>query len=159
MKTAVASPKTKSSSPVVAALNQLLADSYALMALSHQAHWNVEGPAFFELHNAFQSHYENLFTAIDEIAERIRSLDAYTFGGLRAFNKEAGMDEFPIGSVPARDYVAGLVVAHEKTLADAIALRDVSGEANDLETQDLAIGRITWHQKTLWMLKSFLKAV
>jgi starvation-inducible DNA-binding protein len=158
MKTAVASPITKTNSPVVAALNQLLADSYSLMALSQQAHWNVEGPAFFELHTAFQSHYENLFAAIDEIAERIRSLNAYTIGGLRAFAKESGLDEFPTGSVPSRDYVAGLVVAHEKTLADAIALRDVSGDANDLETQDLAIGRITWHQKTLWMLKSFLKS-
>ncbi|MCC6414433.1 MAG: DNA starvation/stationary phase protection protein, partial [Opitutaceae bacterium] len=104
-------------------------------------------------------HYENLFTAIDEIAERVRALDAYALGGLRAFTKEAGMDEFPTGSVPARDYVAGLVMAHEKTLSDAVALRDASGETNDLETQDLAIGRITWHQKTLWMLKSYLKSV
>lgn len=160
MKAAVtSSAKSKVNSPVVVALNQLLADSYALMALSHQAHWNVEGPGFFALHNAFQSHYENLFAAIDEIAERVRALDAYALGGLRAYTKEAGLDEFPTGSVPARDYVAGLVMAHEKTLADAIALRDAAGEANDLETQDLAIGRITWHQKTLWMLKSYLKSV
>ena len=47
-------------------LNQVLADSYALMSLTHLAHWNVEGPGFFALHTAFQTQYEELFTAIDE---------------------------------------------------------------------------------------------
>ena len=153
-----AAAKTKAPSAVVTALNLLLADSYVLMALSHQAHWNVEGPGFFSLHKAFEEHYENLFKAVDEIAERVRALDAYALGGLRAFAKEAGLEEFPVGAVPARDYVAGLIVAHEKTINDAIATRDAAGAADDLETQDLAIGRIAWHQKTAWMLRSYLKA-
>jgi len=160
MKASIASePKTKSASPVVAALNLYLADSYALMALTHHAHWNVEGPGFFSLHKAFEEQYEHLFHAIDEVAERIRALDAYALGGLRAFAKESGLEEFPTGPVPARDFVAGLVVAHEKALTDVVALRDAAGTANDLETQDLAIGNIQWHQKTGWMLKSYLKSV
>lgn len=158
MKTSVASSptKTKSDSAVVRALNLLLADSYALMANTHYAHWNVEGPGFFALHKAFEHHYEDLFKAIDVIAERVRSLDAYAMGGLRQFAQEAGLEEFK-QPVAAKDYVAALIVAHEKTLADAIALRDAAGAANDLESQDLAIDRITWHQKTTWMLKSYLK--
>lgn len=63
-------------------LNQVLADSYALLSLTHLAHWNVEGPGFFALHTAFQTQYEELFMAVDEIAERIRSLGAYAVGGL-----------------------------------------------------------------------------
>lgn len=155
MKTATASG-TKTASPIVKALNLLLADSYALMANTHYAHWNVEGPGFFVLHKAFQEHYENLFEAIDEIAERVRALDAYAIGGLRNFGSESGLEEFNT-PLSAKDYVASLIVAHEKTLADAVILRDAAGAANDLETQDLAIGRIQWHQKTLWMLKSYLK--
>lgn len=157
MKTA-APTVTKTSSAVVSGLNQLLADSYALMANTHHAHWNVEGRDFFALHHAFQKQYEDLFEAVDEIAERVRALDAYPHGGLQALAKAAGMEEFPGGAQPARDFAAGLVVAHEKTVADAIALRDAAGSANDLETQDLAIGRIQWHQKTSWMLKSYLKS-
>jgi starvation-inducible DNA-binding protein len=156
MKTLV-SAKTRLDSPIVNALNLLLADTYALMANTHHAHWNVEGPGFFALHKAFEEQYEHLFKAVDEIAERVRALDAYALGGLRAFAKEAGFDEFATGSTPARDYVAALIVAHEKTLNDALALRDAAGRADDLETQDLAIDRITWHQKTAWMLKSYLK--
>lgn len=150
---------TRTDSPIVSALNLLLADSYALMALTHHAHWNVEGPGFFALHKAFEEQYEHLFKAVDDLAERIRALDSYALGGLRAFAKEAGMDEFATGAIPARDYVASLIIAHEKTINDALALRDAAGRAEDLETQDLAIERITWHQKTTWMLKSYLKSV
>lgn len=160
MKTNVASTPsstaTTSDSGVVKALNLLLADSYVLMANSHFAHWNVEGPGFFVLHKTFEEHYEHLFKAVDDIAERVRALDSYAMGGLRVFAQASGIEEFsrPIG---AKDYVAALIVAHEKTIGDAVALRDTAGAANDLETQDLAIGRIQWHQKTTWMLKSYLK--
>jgi starvation-inducible DNA-binding protein len=154
--TAPAASKIKTDSEVVKALNLLLADSYALMANTHYAHWNVEGPGFFALHNAFQGQYEHLFEAIDEIAERVRALDSYAIGGLRNFASESGIEEFD-SPVSAKDYVASLIVAHEKTLSDAVAVRDAAGAANDLETQDLAIDRIQWHQKTVWMLKSYLK--
>lgn len=150
--------RTKSDTAVLSALNQFLADSYALLANTHHAHWNVEGSSFFSLHKAFEEQYENLFEAVDEIAERIRALDGFAPGGLRTLAELSGIEEFAAGAVPARDFVAGLIVAHEKTVADALALRDTAGTAGDLETQDLAIGRVQWHQKTLWMLKSHLKA-
>jgi starvation-inducible DNA-binding protein len=150
--------KTRPDSEVVTALNLLLADSYALLANTHQAHWNVEGPEFFSLHHAFQKQYENLFEAVDEIAERVRALDAFPIGGLRTLAKEAGIEEFPGGAVSARDFVSGLILAHEKAVADGVALRATAATVDDLETQDLAIKRLQWHQKTLWMLKSFLKS-
>lgn len=148
---------TPSTNPLPAGLNQVLADSYALMALTHLAHWNVEGPGFFALHTAFQTQYEELFTAIDEIAERIRALDSYAIGGLGALGTTAAMEEF-VSPLPQADYVRALVAANEKLIKDATAARDIAGEVNDPESQDLMIGRITLHQKTLWMLKSFLKS-
>lgn len=156
MKTTTASSRTRTDSAIVKGLNLLLADSYALMANTHYAHWNVEGPGFFVLHQAFEHQYEDLFKAIDEIAERVRALDAYALGGLRNFAQESGLEEFH-SPLAAKDYVAALVVAHEKTIGDAVTLRDAAGSANDLETQDLAIGRIQWHQKAAWMLRSYLK--
>jgi starvation-inducible DNA-binding protein len=137
-------------------LNQVLADSYALMSLTHLAHWNVEGPGFFALHTAFQTQYEELFIAIDEIAERVRALGAYATGGLENLARKAQMKEFS-SPLPQEDYVRLLLAANEKLVADAAQARDVAGEANDPETQDLMIARITLHQKTIWMLKSFLK--
>lgn len=137
-------------------LNQVLADSYALMALTHLAHWNVEGPGFFALHTAFQTQYEEHFTAIDEIAERVRALGAYAIGGLSQLAQTAQMKEF-VSPLTQEAYVSALIAANEKLIADAITARDLAGAANDPESQDLMIGRITLHQKTAWMLKSFLK--
>src|ERR1700727_1427078 len=102
------SPAIVSKDPkVIDGLNLVLADTYALMALSHLAHWNVEGSDFYPLHKAFQEHYENLFEASDEIAERVRALDAYAIGGLTTLAKVAQMEEFK-SPLPQKDYVAAL---------------------------------------------------
>jgi starvation-inducible DNA-binding protein len=146
----------KKDTRVIDGLNLVLADSYALMALTHLAHWNVEGANFFPLHKAFEEQYENLFEGVDEIAERVRALEAYAIGGLSTFAKVAQMEEFK-SPMPQKDYVAALVVAHEKVMDDATRTRDLAGEASDLQTQDLMIKRLEWHQKTVWMLKSYLK--
>lgn len=147
---------TKTGARLTESLNQVLADSYALMALTHLAHWNVEGQGFFALHTAFQTQYEELFTAIDEIAERVRALGAYAIGGLSKFAQTAQMKEFA-SPMSQEAYVRALITANEKLLADAAEARDLAGAANDAESQDLMIQRITLHQKTVWMLKSFLK--
>lgn len=147
----------KKQAEVVDSLNLVLADSYALMALTHLAHWNVEGEDFFPLHKAFQEQYENLFEAIDEIAERVRALNAYAVGGLNTLGKLANIEEFK-SPLPQKDYVAALIVVHEKVTEDALRTRELAGSANDLETQDLMIKRLQWHEKALWMLKSYLKA-
>jgi starvation-inducible DNA-binding protein len=157
MKTATsAAAKTKTDTRLVDGLNQVLADSYALMALEHLAHWNVEGPGFFQLHEAFEKHYKELFEAVDEIAERVRALDAYAIGGLTKLARVADMEEFS-SPMSQKDYLAALVVAHEKVADDAARTRDLAGDLHDLETQDLMIKRLAFHQKTIWMLKSALK--
>lgn len=150
------SPRAKNNAELSDSLNQVLADSYALMALTHLAHWNVEGPGFFALHTAFQTQYEELFAAIDEIAERVRALGAYASGGLGKLAQTAQMKEFA-SPLSQEDYVRLLLTANAKLVTDAERARDLAGEANDPESQDLMIGRITLHQKTIWMLKSFLK--
>ncbi|MEP6668747.1 MAG: DNA starvation/stationary phase protection protein [Chthoniobacter sp.] len=158
MSTTTSKPTTavKKDTRIIDGLNLVVADSYALMALTHLAHWNVEGPDFFPLHKAFQEQYENLFEAVDEVAERVRALDSYVIGGLGTFAKVAQMEEFK-SPMPQKDYVAALIVAHEKVMDDATRTRDLAGESSDLQTQDLMIKRLQWHQKTLWMLNSYLK--
>jgi len=67
------------------------------------------------------------------------------------------MKEFA-SPLPQEDYVRRLIIADEKLVADATQARDLAGEAYDPESQDLMIERITLHQKTIWMLKSFLRS-
>jgi starvation-inducible DNA-binding protein len=153
------SPKTAtttdSSTEVVAALRQVVADSYALLGQTHLCHWNVRGPAFFSLHNAFEEQYTELFTAIDEIAERIRALGALAPGGLQNLARMAGMKEIEEDS-SSEEMVSHLVGANEALVKDLMKARDLAGKSGDDQTEDLMIGRIQVHQKTIWMLKSFL---
>ena len=140
---------------VIDALRLVVADTYALIGQAHICHWNVRGPSFFSLHTAFELQYTELFTAVEEIAERIRALGALAPGGLSNLAGMGGIDEIK-EDAPAQDMVQHLVMAKEKLLTDLAAARDLAGEAGDSESEDLMIGRMQIHQKTVWMLKSYL---
>ncbi|WP_411825514.1 Dps family protein [Luteolibacter sp. AS25] len=155
-KTATAT-KAKSTKPIVDSLKTVLADSYALLGQTHIAHWNVEGPAFFSLHAAFQTQYEELFIAVDDIAERIRGLDEYSPGGLKTLASLSSISELDAEAIPAKDYVAHLIECNEIVGASLRTARDTAAEKGDPQTEDLMIGRIQVHDKALWMLRSFLK--
>ena len=141
---------------VIESIRQVVADTYALIGQTHICHWNVRGPAFFSLHTAFEQQYNELFLAVDELAERIRAKGALAPGGLANLAKMAGIEEIP-EDASAQNMVQHLVKANEKLLGDLKTGRDRAGEAGDTETEDLMIARIQVHEKTVWMLKSFLE--
>jgi len=143
--------------PVVVALNKLLANTYDLLAQTQLAHWNVEGTDFFQLHSAFQTQYEELFEGVDEVAEQVRTLGGYSEGGLKRFAELSDLSPMALGRMAAKDRVAHLIDGHEKCSAACKEVEKVSGDADDLETQDLAIKRRQAHTKFTWMLNSFLK--
>jgi len=140
---------------VVAALRQVVADSYALLGQLHLCHWNVRGPSFFSLHTAFETQYTELFAAIDEIAERIRALGAFAPGGLGNLARMSGMAEIA-EDADARAMVAHLKAGHEKVVASLQKARDLAAAAADAETEDTMVARIQIHEKAIWMLASFL---
>lgn len=143
------------SGKVVDALRQVVADTYALIGQTHICHWNVRGPSFFSLHNAFEGQYTELFAAVDEIAERIRAKGSLAPGGLANLAKLAGISEIAEDAT-AEEMVRHLVQGNEKLLADLKTARDLAGEESDSESEDLMIARIQVHEKTVWMLKSYL---
>ena len=59
---------------VAEGLTKVLADSYAVYLKTHGYHWNVRGPEFFSFHNLLEQQYRDIWTALDEIAERSRAL-------------------------------------------------------------------------------------
>ena len=140
---------------LVNALRQVVADTYAVIGQTHLCHWNVRGSSFFSLHQAFEVQYTELFAAVDEIAERIRAKGSFAPGGLANLAQLSGIPEIA-EDADATAMVNHLLTANEKTLADLRAARDLAGEQNDSESEDLLISRIQVHEKTVWMLKSFL---
>ena len=143
------------SSPVIVSLRQVVADSYALLGQTHLCHWNVRGPGFFALHAAFEAQYNELFPAVDEIAERIRALGALAPGGLGNLAKLSGMEEIAEDTA-AEEMVDHLAKANEKVIGSLKKAREAAAEAGDDETEDLMIARTQVHEKAVWMLKAYL---
>ncbi len=140
---------------VISGLRQVVAETYALIGQTHICHWNVKGPSFFALHTAFEEQYNELFLAVDEVAERIRALGALAPGGLGNLSQMAGFDEIA-EDASAEAMVQSLHDQHSKVIQTLKSVRDAAGEAGDSETEDLMIARTQVHEKTAWMLKSYL---
>ncbi len=143
------------SAPVVSALRQVVADTYALLGQSHLCHWNVRGKGFFALHQAFETQYNEMFAAVDEIAERIRSLGALAPGGLGNLAKLSGMEEIA-EDADADTMVRHLAKGHGKVVESLKHARDIAEQAKDTESGDMCVARIQIHEKTIWMLRSYL---
>ena len=149
--------KINKTDSVVHGLRQVVADSYAVLVQTHICHWNVRGSSFFSLHNAFEEQYTELFQAVDGIAERIRALGALAPGGMANLAKMAGMKEIREDAT-STEMVQHLSAANKALVVNLVKVRDAAGDAGDDQSEDMIIGRIQIHEKTIWMLDSFLNA-
>ncbi|HMM15630.1 MAG TPA: Dps family protein [Parvibaculum sp.] len=136
-------------------LSRLLADTYTLYHKTHYYHWNVTGPMFNTLHLMFETQYNELWLAIDLVAERIRSLGFPAPGGYKAYAKLTRIEEDE-GVPAAEDMIRNLVKGHETVTRTAREIFPLADAANDEPTADLLTQRMEASEKTAWMLRSML---
>jgi starvation-inducible DNA-binding protein len=142
---------------VVATLNTLLADEFLLYTKSRNFHWNVTGPQFNDLHKFFEVQYEALDEVIDDVAERVRALGGRALGTLEEFRASARLGEKPGATPAARDMLATLLADHEALIRALRAdIETVTDRDRDVGTADFLTGLLEQHEKTAWMLRSFL---
>lgn len=141
---------------VAEGLKHLLADSYTLYLQTHNFHWNVTGPQFRELHLMFEEHYTELALAVDEVAERIRTLDVQAPGTYKEFARLSSIEE--VEGVPdGREMVDILTGGHEKVVKTCRKVLKLAQEADDESTAALVSDRMRIHEKTAWMLRALNK--
>lgn len=134
-------------------LKKLLADSYTLYLQTHNFHWNVTGPQFRELHLMFEEHYTELAVAVDDIAERIRTLDTPAPGTYKEFAKLSSIKE--IDGVPSSlEMIKLLTQGHEQVIKTSRNVLKVAQNADDESTASLVSDRMRIHEKTAWMLRA-----
>lgn len=142
-------------SEVAASLTRVLADSYALYLKTHGYHWNVRGANFSELHGLFMGQYTEMWTALDELAERIRALGEFAPQGYSAFANLTGIKD----GDPEKDstgMLRELLQDHEALIG---GLRDgvgVAEDAKDPTSVDILTQRLAAHEKHAWMLRATL---
>ncbi|MDZ7630811.1 MAG: DNA starvation/stationary phase protection protein [Gemmatimonadaceae bacterium] len=152
-------PAKKSAPPhgaTITALTAMLADSYTLYLKTQNFHWNVTGPMFTTLHTLFETQYTDLALAVDEIAERVRALNASVPGSFSEFAKIATVRE-SVGPVTAKTMIATLVADQELLARAARAVIAAAEKEGDTGSADLATRRLQTHDKNAWMLRSHLE--
>jgi len=147
----------KDRAAIAKGLSHLLADTYTLYLTTHNFHWNVTGPMFNTLHQMFMLQYTALWTAVDPIAERIRSLGHPAPGSYAQFAKLASVPDAPATPPKALEMVRILVAGHEAVARTARQLFPLADKASDEPTADLLTQRLTVHEQTAWMLRSLLE--
>ncbi len=139
--------------PVANELKKLLADSYVLYLKTQNYHWNVTGANFKSLHDLFQLQYEDLTLAVDEIAERIRTLGEVAPGSFKSFLELTSLEEAN-DNITAEQMVKDLSSSQEKILNTLKTALKVAQNAEDEATIGILVDRITTHEKNKWMLDS-----
>lgn len=134
-------------------LNRFLASTYVLNAKTQAVHWLVEGPMFYSVHKLTESHYEDMQDAIDEIAERVRSLGFFPISSLAGMIKMSDVTELD-GENTVAEMVAALADDHQAVARQARLAVAEADTADDVFTADLLTTRIGVHEKASWMLNA-----
>ena len=146
----------RSREQIAGALAKVQADTYTLYLKTHNFHWNVTGPMFQTLHLMFEQQYNELWLALDVIAERIRALGFPAPGTNRQFSTLTSIEEDE-GVPKAQDMIRKLVSGHETAARTARSALKIADEVNDQPTCDVLTQRLQVHEKTAWMLRSLLE--
>jgi starvation-inducible DNA-binding protein len=146
----------KDRAKIAEGLSRLLADTYTVYLKTHNFHWNVTGPMFNTLHAMFMTQYNELWLALDEIAERIRALGFPAPGTYAEFSRLASIEE-TTGVPKAEEMIRLLVEGNEAVVRTARRVFPLVDKSNDEPSADLLTQRMQIHEKNAWMLRSMLE--
>jgi starvation-inducible DNA-binding protein len=146
----------KNRQKVVNELSILLADEFVLCTKTKHAHWNVAGIDFVEKHLFFQSQFEQLDIIVDEVAERIRSLDHYAPGSLKQFLQLTHLTEVSIGDKnDSHSFIKDLLVDHESMIIHCREyIRLFGTDLEDYGSADFVTKLLLTHEKMAFFLRA-----
>ena len=143
---------------LVELLNARLADSVDLMMQAKQAHWNVKGPDFFQLHELFDEVSEETEEYVDLIAERAVQLGGTAEGSVRVSAKRSVLEEYPLTIADGRAHVDAMSSALAKYGKSVRRAIEQSDELADAGTADLFTEVSRGIDKLLWMVEAHMQA-
>jgi starvation-inducible DNA-binding protein len=142
---------------MVQLLNIQLADTFDLFGQIKQAHWNVKGPEFYQLHKLYDELAERLLGYVDMIAERATTLGGVAIGAVRMAAEGSHLPEFSDGPVGSMENVQMLVERYARLARSTHEAIDAAEEAGDMDTNDLFIEVSRGLNKALWFLEAHIQ--
>jgi starvation-inducible DNA-binding protein len=143
---------------IIALLNQQLADTFDLYSQTKQAHWNVKGEQFFQLHELFDKLAEGVLAHVDTIAERATTLGGTALGTARMSAAASRLPEYSSKVFGSRESVEALVERYAALAATSRAAIDTADELGDIDTSDLFTEVSRDLDKSLWFLEAHLQS-
>src|SRR5499433_746750 len=139
---------------MITLLNQQLADTFDLYSQTKQAHWNVKGAQFFQLHELFDKLATELLDHVDTIAERSTTLGGTALGTARMAAAKSRLPEYSAEITGGRESIEALVERYAKLATTTRAAIDRADELGDVDTSDLFTGVSRGLDKSLWFLEA-----
>ena len=146
----------KKITPVVVELNTLLAEYNVYYQKLRNFHWNIRGKAFFDLHNKFEELYSDARLKIDEIAERILTLNFRPLSRMKEYLEISKIEESS-NDLSDSEMVAMIVNDHKMLTKQMRIVLEHASNANDEGTIDLLGAYIRELEKASWMLSAWMK--
>jgi starvation-inducible DNA-binding protein len=147
---------TEKSEKLVKELNNLLANYQVFYINTRGFHWNITGEKFFELHVKFEEIYNDALLKVDEIAERIRTLDQTPLHSFSSYLKHADIKEIT-GVTDGKKAMQAIVSGIRLLLDKQRVLLDLAKEINDEGTITMITDYIRQQEKQIWMYSAYLK--
>jgi len=137
-------------------LKVLLASVNSLSIKAQNFHWNVEGDNFPQYHDFFGNFYEEVYSAVDKIAEYIRTLDSYAPGSLTRYAELTIIEDQT--KIPRPNLMFAELLSDNGKMIDLLNGCFVSAEEENKQgIANFIAERLDAHEKHSWMLRSILK--
>ncbi|MDJ0706386.1 MAG: DNA starvation/stationary phase protection protein Dps [Leptolyngbyaceae cyanobacterium MO_188.B28] len=143
-------------SQVVDILSLSLAATLDLKTQTKQAHWNVKGMDFYQLHELFDELASELEDYVDMVAERITALGSTAMGTARIAASDSILPEYPYDIVTGEEHVSALAERFAAYAAHVRTAIDQTDELGDADTSDLYTEISRTIDKRLWFLEAHL---
>lgn len=138
-------------------LSKLLADETVLYIKTKNAHWNIEGPDFYDKHKFFETQFGQLDEIIDGVAERIRTIGHYAPATLKSYLLLTHLTEASGEKNDSQGFIKELLSDHESIIMMLREhIKSFTKDFQDMGTSDFITGLMEAHEKMAWFLRSHL---
>jgi starvation-inducible DNA-binding protein len=144
---------------LIASLKVALGNTFIMYFKAHSYHWNVEGMFFTQFHDFFQEIYEDVYGAVDPLAEELRKLDAYAPISVEEIHSYKTIAEDDTKPITASDMVINLLVANTEVLQCLTPLFDIATAEKQQGLANFIADRMDKHKKFEWQLRATIKNI
>jgi starvation-inducible DNA-binding protein len=137
---------------ISAAMNTILADTFALYLKTKNFHWHVSGRHFRDYHLLLDEQSAQIFASTDDIAERVRKIGGTTLRSIGQVAKLQTLEDNDENYVPPREMLRELMNDNKKVVASMRKAHDIADKYEDVATASILENFIDQAERRTWFL-------